>query len=312
MIRKTSWQVFCFFILLSSTAYAREQAEIVYAEGEGFTIVREGLATFYDLYEEEAEGMILLPGDLILTEQESYLEIEINKTGSLIKIAENTSFSINSLENKGGSFTVSYGRIRAKVNKLTDDSPFWVQGTDTVAGVRGTDFGYDLFFERDKPEKTRTVVYCFKGKVEVVKLAFTVEKAGPVEALSSVILGRNEMVSVLSESEELLEKEKVSSELKEYWEVNDFNFPEEPLESTLALKSFHKDSKQLKQAALFAGITGSLFGGIGTASYLWGEAPRSTVWGMGGVGATVIGFAGYLYIRALILDSRSVPSAATE
>lgn len=312
MFRKKSLPIICFFLLLSSTVYAQETAELVYAEGEGFTLVREGQGSFYDLYVEDPVGMILQPGDLLLTEQETWLEIEINKTGSLIKIAENTTFSINSLENKGGTFAVSYGRIRAKVNKLTDDSPFWVQGTDTVAGVRGTDFGYDLFFERDKPEKTRTDVYCFEGKVEVVKLASTVEDAGPADVVSSLMLGRNEMVSVESDSDEALEKERVSAELKEFWGLNDFAYEEKVPESTVALKSFYQDSKQLKQAALFSGLTGSLLGGIGTASYLWGDAPESMAWGMGGVGATVIGFAGYLYIRSLIIDSRNVPVPASE
>ena len=309
---------FCLLFIIPSILQGQEKAEIVYAQGEGFTLVREGKSVYYDLYEEPAEGMVLWPGDVILTEQDSWMEIEINGTGSLIKIAENTTFSIDSLENRGGTFGVSYGRIRAKVEKLTDDSPFWIQGVDTVAGVRGTDFGYDLFFNREKPGKARTDVYCFQGKVEVVKLETREETEG--EALDtetrpqSVILGRNEMVSVYSDSDETLGKERVSAELKEFWGENDFQYEpvKESLAPVVALTGFYDDSRHLKQAALFSGITGGLIAGTGLAAYYLADGSSTFVIGMGGVGSVFLTGACCFLIRSLILDHKNEKTTAVE
>ncbi len=307
MIRKTIGLILLSLSLFTTVLSAQETAEIVYAEGEGFTLVRQGETEFHDLYVQPAEGMVLQTGDVILTEQNTWMEIEINHTGSLIKIAENTTFSINSLENRGGVFGVSYGRVRARVEKLTEDSPFWIQGNDTVAGVRGTDFGYDLFYERESPEKTKTDVYCFKGKVEVVKLPGPVtpegdEGTGGRQNASSVMLGKNEMVSVDSDSDKELEKEKISRELRQFWEENDFEFQPVIQKDPPVLQGFHNDPRQLKQAALYTGVTGTLIGGIGIISHVTGSSTGGTSIGLGSVGGLLIGSAGYFFIRALILD----------
>ena len=321
MIRIRSRLFFCFILFIPFLSWAQEEAEIVYAEGEGFSLVRKGDTIFFDLYEEPAEGMTLQAGDVILTEQDTWMEIEINHSNSLIKIAENTTFTINSLENRGGTFQVSYGRIRARVEKLTEDSPFWVQGVDTVAGVRGTDFGYDLFYNRESPEDTRTDVYCFKGKVEVVKIPVSEDaEAAPGEEgdqqVQSVIIGRNEMVTVYSDSREPLEIERVSPELKEFWDVNEFEY--EPIEEkeinpeAVSFQGFHNNSRQLRQAALFSGISGALIAGTGLAGYLAADSPLSFAVGMGSVGGILLGGAGYFAIRAAILDSRAGGAPQTE
>ncbi len=316
MIRFRTGLILRLMLILPLAAGAQEKAEIVFAQGEGFSLVRNGNTEFHDLYLEAAEGMTLLPGDVILTEEDTWMEIELNHSNSLIKIAENTTFTISSLENSGGTFQVSYGRIRARVEKLSDETPFWIQGVDTVAGVRGTDFGYDLFYDRESPELTRTDVYCFKGKVEVVQIpvsadgtAGTPEK-GEEGTARSVIIGKNEMVSVLSDSRETLEVESVTRELKEYWDINEFQY--EPIQEKTPINpevnsfaAFHNDSRQLRQAALFSGVSGALITATGLAGYFAADSPPSFAIGMGSVGGVLMGGAGYFAIRALILDSRS-------
>ena len=251
--------------------------------------------------------MFLLAGDLILTEQNTWLEIGINRGASLIKIAENTTFSINSLENRGGTFGVSYGRIRAKVEKLTEESPFWIQGVDTVAGVRGTDFGFDLFYKRESPGKARTDVYCFEGKVEVVKIV--PESTGTVKPLSSVLLGRNQMVSVYSESTEDLEKEKLTGELKSYWNENDFRYVKEPPEALKAPESgeiFFSNSRQLKQAALYTAVSGTIISAMAAGSYYLADNSTGAAVGLGSVGGFLLTSALVYSIRAVILDRREI------
>lgn len=301
-----------------------QEAQIIFADGEGFTLVREGESVFHDLFEEPAEGMVLLPGDLILTEQETWIEIEIGTTGSIVRIAENTTFSIDSLENQGGVFGVSYGRVRAKVEKLLDDSPFWVRGVDTVAGVRGTDFGYDLFYDKEVPGSTRTEVYCFQGKVEVVKVPAEVlaEKGGislsEEDRENTVVLGRNEMVTVASDSPEELEKVRVSSEVKEFWEENDFQYdtlPEltadgTPRTSAAFQRSLRKDADaaRLRSAALYSSATGLLIGGAGAAALLM-EGDKDVAVGLGSVGGFLVVSGGYFFLRALMIEGPSSAGA---
>jgi len=315
--------LFLFFLLTVLSAGAQEEsAEIVYADGDGFTLVREGDPYYYDLYAEPAEGVLLGPGDVILTEQNTWLELELTGTGTLIKVAENTTFSIDSLEGGGGVFGVSYGRVRAKVEKLTQDTPFWVQGTDTVAGVRGTDFGFDLFYEQDSPEAAKTEVYCFQGKVEVVRqlpVSKDEEASGEAdftrgkENTVTVVLGRNEMVTVDSgDAAPELNKVRVRPELKEFWDVNDFIY--EPVAPEPAAvpgddvvsERFFQDSRQLKQAALFTSLGGAILTGSGAAMFaLAGDDGRSAGIGLMSIGSFTIAAGATFLIQALILDSRN-------
>ncbi|MDA3956055.1 FecR domain-containing protein [Oceanispirochaeta sp.] len=307
---------YLFIILITlgaAVVQAESSAEIVYAEGEGFTIVRKGQSLYYDLYESSVEGMILQGGDLVLTEESTWVEIQIGGSATLIKIAENTTFTLKSLQNEGGIFKVSYGRVRARVEKLIGDTPFWMEGADTVAGVRGTDFGYDLFYDEASPEKKNVSVYCFDGKVEVVRRLETPEgedfqadssfEKGK-ENTSTVILRKNEMVSVYSEDRTApLDKKRIQSEVKEFWEINDFNYepaPEAKTASQGSFQTFHNDADLLRRGALYSSITGALIVGAGLTAY-WGADDINTGIGLSVVGSSLITAGGYFLIRSLII-----------
>lgn len=300
-----------------------EQAELVYAEGEGFTLVRDGEDRYYDLWAEAAEGLLLEGGDLLLTEAGTWLEIRL--ADSLIKVAENTTFSLKTLQDRGGTFEVAYGRVRARVENLTGDSPFWIGGSDTVAGVRGTDFGYDLFYDPLAPEKKSVNVYCFKGKVEVVRQLKPLEdeefKADEdfsrgKELTSSVILHRNEMVSVdSSKPHEPLARKRLDREVKEFWELNTFLYepPEEeageespgegPSPEGNVFKTFHNDARRLRQGAAIVGITGGLMAAGGAAAWLLGD-DASFGMGLTWVGSSLIAAGGYFFVRSVIIQNR--------
>ncbi|WP_168203457.1 FecR family protein [Oceanispirochaeta crateris] len=290
---------------------ADDSAMLVYAEGEGFTLVRGGKSLYYDLYSQGAEGLLLEGGDLLLTEEDTWLEIQLGGSSTIIKISENTTFTLKSLQNEGGIFKVSYGRVRARVEKLTTDTPFWIEGGDTVAGVRGTDFGYDLFYDGSSPEKKNVSIYCFEGKVEVVRRLDTEEGdayqadsdfAKGKDYTSTVLLGRNEMVSVSSEDKTApLNKKKIELEVKEYWEINDFLYEgeEEDMEK-MNFQDFHNDAELLRQGALYSTLTGAFIVGAGLTAYLAAD-DSSMGFGLTTVGSSLIAAGGYFYIRSLIL-----------
>lgn len=308
-------QILILFCILSSLIvlplFAESSAEVVYAEGEGFSLVRNGQSDYYDIYLGDADALELKGGDLILTEADTWVEIQLADSGTIIKIAENTTFTLKTLQNEGGVFEVSYGRVRARVEKLTSDTPFWIQGSDTVAGVRGTDFGYDLFYDPASPEKKNVSVYCFEGEVEVVRQLETgVDESFSADSdfaegkakTSSVILRKNEMVSIESEDKTApLDKSRIESEVKEFWELNEFIYEVEPEISGLDSQHFFNDKKLLRQGALIASITGVAIAGTGTAAYFMLDS-QSTGIGLMTVGSSMIFASGYFLIRSFILE----------
>jgi len=302
------------FLLLSAGLSAQTAAEIVYAEGEGFSLVRDGSTTYHDLYSETAEGMVLQGGDLLLTEADTWLELQIGSSMTIIKIAENTTFTLKSLQDEGGIFKVSYGRVRARVEKLTGETPFWIEGSDTVAGVRGTDFGYDLFYDEKSPEKKNVSVYCFEGKVEVVRRLESAEDKPFIpdsdfekgkEKTSTVILGKNEMVSVFSEDKTApLNKKRIDSEVMDFWEDNTFLYvPPQPEQVPMTFDVFHDDVILLRKGALYTSLIGSSLIGVGAAGYYLADS-RDTGFGFAYIGSSLIAAGGYFLIRSFVIQGR--------
>ncbi|MFW5828379.1 MAG: hypothetical protein ACOCU4_09810, partial [Alkalispirochaeta sp.] len=89
-----------------------------------------------------------------------------------------------------------------------------------VAGVRGTDFGYDMVVEREAAQELRTRVYVFEGEVAVTGReeseadeseagdASEQEADAPRERPEELLIGANEMVNVVSAVPEELSRER--------------------------------------------------------------------------------------------------------
>ncbi|MFP4211796.1 MAG: FecR domain-containing protein [Alkalispirochaeta sp.] len=90
-------------------------------------------------------GMGLSPGDRVRTGATT-VEIRLDPNGSIIKIAADTDFRLDSLQNRDGApanrVSVARGRVRMIAARLSDERPRYEIATPGgVAGVRGTDFG---------------------------------------------------------------------------------------------------------------------------------------------------------------------------
>lgn len=212
----------CFFLLSQLLMAQSGTAVIVYAEGDGFSLIRDGENNFFEVDYDDILGMLLYTGDTILTEEDTFLEVQVTSNASLIKVAENTTFSFDEIGNfGGGSLKVVYGRIRAKINKLTNDDQFSITGSGTVAGVRGTDFGYDLTFGKDIAEdeanETITSVYCFEGAVLVEQENLETKE------IKEILIGADQMVVTSSAKEEApLIVYDIEDEIDQFWEDNKF------------------------------------------------------------------------------------------
>jgi len=235
---------------LSVGVFAQEtgaEAVVIYAQGEGFAVIRGEEELFYDLEVEPAEGVKLVGGDFITTFENTFIELQLYPSESVVKVSENTSFSVESVgESGGGFFSLTYGRLRARVKRLFGGEEFKITGPSVVAGVRGTDFGYDRIFDAKAPEITKSRVYCFEGVVEVA--------AAPAEAAESIsdegtteviVIYANQMVEVeeidVEEPEPeadtegapaietpapsrklTMVKREIADEIETYWDVNVF------------------------------------------------------------------------------------------
>jgi hypothetical protein len=99
---------------------AESDAVVSYVEGSGFIVISEGVRKSYDIAADEVLGLPLNTGDTILTDDGSFVEVEmLAGDGGVIKVAENTTLTITSMDSDGGGvLQVVYGRIRIKVNSI--------------------------------------------------------------------------------------------------------------------------------------------------------------------------------------------------
>lgn len=209
---------------------------IVYAEGETITILRAGRPRRLNAGLGEPLGEPLLPGDQVSTSEDTYAEIQLLTSRNIVKVAENTTFVVAELTGGGDSaLSVTYGRLRARVDRLTGNDRFEVRGMTSVAGVRGTDFGYDQVLD---PVTGQLVsrVYCFEGSVSVTSTVVpeqqaTIEAgemiAAPVEAPPEQI----EVVSIDKPIASFWEARPFRREPREIREIID-EFPALPLRSS--------------------------------------------------------------------------------
>ncbi|MCP5514149.1 MAG: FecR domain-containing protein [Spirochaetales bacterium] len=265
--------VFSVFPLFSQTS---QSCVIIYADGDGFTHVRGGTDVYYDLFETDVLGLVFRQGDILITEPGTVLELQVSGSDSIIKISENSSFRIDTFPEKGGGlFSLTYGRIRAKVEKLTGSQSFKIDGKSAVCGVRGTDFGYDIIADpAGLREDILSRVYCFSGSVEVVKkteqpVLTDTSAVLPGQIITSpkensIIITANEMVAIkTSEPEKLLAAETVPDDVTSYWDINDFI--SKPL-STITMQEIRdslKEKETKKEYRLFWGSMGMILAGTG-------------------------------------------------
>jgi hypothetical protein len=82
-------------------------------------------------------------GATLVTLDGDYAELRMQPTGTILRVSENTNFTVNGLQGRDAAakntFTVAVGKIRAVVAKR-DGSQYAFRGDSAVCGVRGTQF----------------------------------------------------------------------------------------------------------------------------------------------------------------------------
>lgn len=210
-------------LLVSAALFAESYANVTYAEGGTFRVVRGGKTTSWDVGREDVFGLEIKTGDLISTGPGTILEISIHPISASVQIAENTSFSCDAdatgAQSKGELY---YGRVHAKVAKLVGGASYRISSPSLVAGVRGTDFGLDVIAARqtdanaaDSSASVLSRVFCFEGSVAVTP--------ADKPALEAVVVSTGQMVELATSQASSAEPPKlvpkpINEEVREYWE----------------------------------------------------------------------------------------------
>ena len=147
-----------------------QDAGIVYAEGGDFSIIRGREQQAFNVVADNILGLPLQAGDLVQTGDTTFLEIAMQQTGAVFKVAENTSFRLEYAGPSGSSrLDLAYGRVRAKAESVAAGTFLEMRGLSVVAGVRGTDFGYDIIVTCRGTGEPVLQIYTFEGTVVVAE-----------------------------------------------------------------------------------------------------------------------------------------------
>jgi len=245
----------------NSTGISARAGYIVFSDGGGFEIVRDGQKRYYDPLVDYVEGTELHFGDYINTYEHAFLEILLEPGDRIIKVSEQTSFSIpeGSSAEDVGSLRLTYGRVRARVTKLAGGRTFEVQGPSATAGVRGTDFGFDVIAEKtgDSLEATaRGAVYCFEGAVDVVSTESREELV--LDAGSMVLLNETTAEEASPGGGTFSSVLPIDSSRIDYWQKYEFvtALETEDRDETDDFLALNKG--KARKLSAFSGITGTL------------------------------------------------------
>lgn len=116
------------------------------------------------------EGMPLEAGDRVVTAEGASAEVVLDG-GSLITLRESSDFTVDSPSRSDASFTLAFGSLLAKIQKLAAGG-LRVRTPTAVAAVRGTEFGVEV-----EGDDTHVGVFD-EGKVDV-----SAADGGPAETL---------------------------------------------------------------------------------------------------------------------------------
>jgi len=189
--------IIIFSLCISIGVFAQEPILAYYDDTSGyFSII------YADGTEKNADvlffGDTIPVGSTIITENGDFAEVEL-ANGSIIRINENTTFRIDSIQGVNGAtenaFYMAYGKFRAVAGQTTGSDQYTFKTKSAVCGVRGTDTGMESLWNDVMGEGISTKVFAFEGTVEIAKL-------DPIsgEVMETIILEANQWVDTAADT----------------------------------------------------------------------------------------------------------------
>lgn len=215
-----------FIVVLSSWLLVAQETPLAilsYASAQDVLVIRNNKKVVFD----DPIGLVLYAGDQVQTGRGVSLEIQFSKPAGILRMTENTTIVIERLKtNSTINIRLIYGRVRTKMSKLAGNESFSITSAQAVAGVRGTDFGFEVLTPRVALNPMPvTKIYCFEGEVFVI--AYIDVSSGSSENLETVpkefTVKNNEMVVVeRKDARSVATLQKLEYGLTEFWTTQEF------------------------------------------------------------------------------------------
>ncbi len=106
------------------------------------------------------DGDALLPGWTIVTGVGDLAELKLNHTGTIIKVSQNTNFTVESLRSETGGqdvFSLGVGKVRTVAGRASGKDKYQIRTLSAVCGVRGSDVVVEFL------EGTTSRLYTLEG-----------------------------------------------------------------------------------------------------------------------------------------------------
>ena len=106
------------------------------------------------------DGDPLKPGWTVVTGAGDVAELKLTATGTIIKISQNTNFTVDGLRTETGGqdiFSLGVGKIRTVAGRASDKDRYQIKTQSAVCGVRGSDIVVEF------AEATTSRVYTLEG-----------------------------------------------------------------------------------------------------------------------------------------------------
>lgn len=85
-------------------------------------------------------------GWTVVTGKGDLAELKLNRTGTIIKIAQNTNFTLTQLRSETGGqdvFSLAFGKVRTVAGKASGKDQYQIKTQSAVCGVRGSDIVFE-------------------------------------------------------------------------------------------------------------------------------------------------------------------------
>jgi hypothetical protein len=219
----------CFFVFVFYAALTlgaqEESARVYHAEGTDFTVTLRGERIVFSAESVWREGINLEPNGIVQTGTGTMLEIQLIPSGTLIKLAENTSLSFNGIDSSGNfaELGLLYGSIRVVTGIGTNSVA--IRGGGVTARVDNGDVGVDYVIEpgiRNSVMRPLFRVYPFRGRAEVFPYGRDAIAYFGGAQLLAVEQGESLSLDV-SPPYTYAERKALGREKSDYWRSSDFS-----------------------------------------------------------------------------------------
>jgi hypothetical protein len=131
-----------------------------------------------------AVGDMIPVGATIITEAGDYMELQL-KNGTIIRINENTNFTIASIQGVDGatenSFELYVGKFRTVAARASGEERYRLRTRTAVCGIRGTDTGMEALYDESVSGNIGAKVFVFEGIVDVTRIdPFSQDELGKI------------------------------------------------------------------------------------------------------------------------------------